>query len=258
MDDWNAAHYLDFADLRLRPALDLLAAVPALPDGDVVDLGCGAGNLGPAMAARFQGHRLIGIDSSPAMLERARAESAYQRLEQSDIAQWIPDRRPALIYSNAALQWLPEHGYHLPRLARELAPGGVLAVQMPRQGMARAQMVLRELSAALFPDRFDWSDWTSPVAEPEEYATVLAPLGALSLWETVYYQRLEPSREGHPIRLFSQSTVARPILEKLTEAETETFLVAVDAALADQYPSQPDGTVLYPFRRLFFTLTRPG
>ncbi len=256
--DWNPESYLAFADLRQRPALDLLTSIPAVPQGDIVDLGCGAGTIGAELAARFPGQRLIGLDSSAAMLETAGRAAAYDRLEQADIATWTPARRPALIYSNAVLQWLPEHGQLLPRLLGELVPGGVLAVQMPRQQEAPAQRILREVAAALFPERFDWSSWHSPVAAPEDYAALLDPLGTLLLWETEYFQRLEPSSEGHPVRLFSQSTAARPILEKLDEAEAEAYLADCDAELAQAYPTRADGSVFYPFRRLFFTLGKSG
>lgn len=256
--DWDANAYLAFNDLRLRPALDLLSALPDIPPGDVVDLGCGAGTAGAAIAGRFRGHRLIGVDLSEAMLAKARKVPAYDRIEKGDIAHWMPDRRPALIFSNAVLQWLPEHGVLLPRLFEALVPGGVLAIQMPRQQAAPALTTLRNLAAELFPDRFDWSGWEPPVARPEDYALLLAPLGELRLWETVYYQVLAPSSDGHPVRLFSQSTAARPILEKLSDAEASAVLAKYDAALADSYPAQADGSVLYPFRRLFMTIKRPS
>lgn len=257
--DWSPRHYLAFSDLRLRPALDLLHALPGLPPGDVVDLGCGAGTVGPALAERFPGHRLIGVDLSSAMLERAREVRAYDSLVEADIAEWMPDRRPALIYSNAALHWLPEHGVLFPRLARDLTPGGILAVQMPRQHYSRAHELLRERAAALFPDRFDYSRWQPSVARPEDYEILLSPLGELALWETIYHQRLtQGAEQGHPVRLFSQSTAARPVLEKLDEAEAVRFLTDFDAALAAEYPIRPDGSVLYPFWRLFLVLTRPG
>ncbi len=256
-NDWNPGTYLRFQGFRLRPALDLLSAVPDLPDGDLVDLGCGPGTVGSALLGRFPMRRLIGVDTSPAMLEQAQASGVYTTFHQADIAEWVPDRRPALIFSNAALHWLPDHGWLLPRLLGQLAPGGCLAVQMPRQSLAPAHRILRDLAAVMFPDRFDWSNWEPAVAVPEAYASLLSPLGELSLWETVYYQRLAPTPEGNPVRLFSQSTVARPILEVLTEAETEWFLSAVDSSLAEAYPASPDGSVLYPFRRLFLTICRP-
>ena len=56
MPDWDPEAYARFRDLRLRPALDLLARVPQLPAGDVVDLGCGAGAAGPALAVGLTLH----------------------------------------------------------------------------------------------------------------------------------------------------------------------------------------------------------
>ena len=66
--DWNPERYARFGGLRLRPALDLLAQVGHVPDGAVIDLGCGNGAVGGALAARFEGRALVGVDSSPAML----------------------------------------------------------------------------------------------------------------------------------------------------------------------------------------------
>ncbi|MGY9049331.1 MAG: methyltransferase domain-containing protein, partial [Rhodobacterales bacterium] len=65
--DWNPGAYHRFRGLRLRPALDLLRSVGPLPEGDVVDLGCGGGAVGPALGQLRR--RLIGVDKSPAMLE---------------------------------------------------------------------------------------------------------------------------------------------------------------------------------------------
>lgn len=71
--DWNPGAYARFRGLRLRPALDLLAQVPELPPGDVVDLGCGDGAVAEALRARFPDRRLVGVDASPAMLRVAGA-----------------------------------------------------------------------------------------------------------------------------------------------------------------------------------------
>jgi trans-aconitate 2-methyltransferase len=93
------------------------------------------------------------------------------------------------------------------------------------------------------------------VAAPEVYARTLAPLGAAEVWETEYLQRLPASDEGHPVRLFTQSTAVRPVAEVLSRDERAAFLAAYDAALAEAYPGEADGTVLMPFRRLFFVLS---
>ncbi len=253
--DWSPATYSRFRGLRLRPALDLLTRVAALPEGDVIDLGCGNGAVGKALAKRFAGHRLIGVDASPAMLAEAAATGAYKRCLAADVAGWEPAKPPALIFSNAMLHWLPQHGALLPRLAGFLAPSGTLAVQMPRQQGAPSHRFLRDFAGEMFPDRFDFTGWQPAVASMVDYYRMLAPLGRVDVWETDYVQRLEPSPEGHPVRRFTEGTAMRPYLEKLTEAEVIEFVARYDAALASAYPAEPDGAVLFPFRRLFFTLT---
>jgi len=258
MADWNPEIYARFGDLRLRPALDLLAQVGDLPPGPIVDLGCGAGAVGAALRARFAQARIAGVDGSPAMLERARAAGAYDSLIHADIAAWAPQDRPALIFSNAALQWLPDHSSLLPRLAGLLAPQGVLAVQMPRQFGAPSHRFLRDFAGDMYPDRFDFSGWQAPVAAPVAYHRLMASLGRVTVWETEYLQRLEPSPDGHPVRCFTESTAMRPFLDRLSAGEAADFVQRYEQALAAAYPVEPDGAVLFPFRRLFLTLTVGG
>lgn len=254
LSDWNPAAYSAFRGLRLRPALDLLAQVPDLPPGDVVDLGCGDGAAAGALAARFPGRRLVGVDASPAMLEKA---ARYAAKMQADIAGWQPGSPPALIFSNAALHWLADHDALLPRLAGMLALGGTLAVQMPVNHMAPSHRFLRDIAQAMFPDRFDFTGYRPPVAAPAEYWALLAPLGALTVWETEYLQPLGPEPEGHPVRAFTASTAMRPFLDRLTAEEAARFTARYDEALDSAYPRMEDGGALFPFRRLFLILTRP-
>ncbi len=252
--DWSPETYARFRGLRLRPALDLLAQVGELPKGEVVDLGCGDGAVAEALAVRLPGRVLRGVDSSQAMLAQARGLGIYTSLEAVDIAGWRPETPPALIYSNAALQWLPDHASLMPRLAGYLAPGGVLAVQMPRQFKAASHRFLRDIAGSMFPDRFDFSKETSPCAKAEEYHALLSPLGAVEAWETEYIQRLDPTAAMHPVRAFTQATAMRPIADKLSVTELATFCAAYEASLSAAYPLQKDGAVLFPFKRVFFTL----
>ncbi len=254
--DWNPEAYARFRGLRLRPALDLLAQVGGLPAGDIVDLGCGAGAVADVLSARFAGRRLIGVDKSPAMLSEAAALNQYSTLTEADVGSWSPDEPVALLFSNAALHWLPDHPALLTRLAGMLRPGGILAVQMPRQFFAPSHRFLRDIAASMFPDRFSVSGYVPPVATAAEYHAMLSPLGHVQAWETDYVQQLAPSAEGHPVRAFTASTAMRPFLEKLSAPEAETYLAAYDQALRSAYPLLPEGGALMPFRRVFFTLER--
>ncbi len=254
MTDWNSDLYSRFAAPRLRPAMDLLAQTGQLPDGTVVDLGCGTGVMGEALAARHAGHRLIGVDTSPAMLAKARSVPAYDKLLEEDAATWVPDTPSALIFSNAALQWLPDHASLFPHLIRLLACGGQLAVQMPIQHNAPSHRLIHDIAVDLFPGRFDAP--REPVAAPEIYVRLLAPFGDADVWKTTYIQRLPAAADAHPVRLFTQSTFMRPYTEAMDATEEARFLAAYDAALAKVYPPEADGTVLFPFRRLFLTVRR--
>ena len=225
--------------------------VPSLPMGDLVDLGCGDGMALAALKSRFPKRRVLGVDFSPAKLARARG---YDALVQAVAALWVPEQPPALIFSNAALHWLGDHETLLPRLAALLLPGGVLAVQMPRQSLAPSHALLRELAAEIFPDRFDFAGFRPPVDNPGSYWQMLEPLGEVTLWETENLLHLDPVAEGHPVRACTETTAMRPFLELLTPVEARNFTARYDAALASPYPLRPDGSTLFPFRRLFLTL----
>lgn len=254
--DWDPGTYQRFRGLRLRPALDLLLRLGDPPEGEVVDLGCGDGAVAGPLRELFPGRRLVGIDSSASMLAHA---TGYDETRLADIAHWAPEAPPAAIVSNAALHWLPRHEVLLPQLAGALAPGGVLAVQMPRQFDAPSHRLMRDLAEERFPDRFGFGGWVAPVAPPAAYHRLLAPLGEVEVWETDYLQPLPPAEEGHPVRAFTQATALRPFAARLGEGELREFLEAYDEALAIAYPAEADGTVLFPFRRLFLVLARdPG
>jgi trans-aconitate 2-methyltransferase len=253
--DWDPARYGAFRDLRLRPALDLLSHVPDLPPGDIVDLGCGDGAVGPALVARYPTRCLVAVDASEAMLSNAVLRRCYERATLADIADWQPEQPPAMIFSNAALNWLPDHATLMPRLAAMLAPSGVLAVQMPRQGDAPSHRLLREVSAALFPARA--LPPLSPVLPAGDYARMLLPLGEVRVWTTDYIQILDPVAKGHPVRAFTESTAMRPFIKGLAEDDRRAFVTAYDTALATACPALPDGRVVFPFTRVFFILERP-
>jgi trans-aconitate 2-methyltransferase len=257
--DWDPGTYNRFRGYRLRPALDLLARIGTLPEGDVVDLGCGSGVAAEALHARFAAHsdrQLIGVDLSPAMMHEARALGLYDRLDTLDIAAWVPRTPPALIFSNAALHWVPDHDRLLPRLVQALRPEGVLAVQMPHSNNAPSHRLWRTLADELSSGKVTTSVRLPEVQVPAHYFHMLEPLGEISLWETEYFQKLPPSADGHPVRRFMEATYARPILQALSEVERQRVIRAYDDLIDKAYPLSTDGSALFPARRMFFSLTR--
>jgi trans-aconitate 2-methyltransferase len=130
---WDAAQHLRYAEERSRPFGDLLARVTRQSPRFIADLGSRPGTLTRTLAERWPTAQVLGVDHSPEMLAQARPFAIPGRLDfvQADIASWSPQAPVDPIVSNAALQWVPDHGALITRLVKLLAPGGTLAVQMP-------------------------------------------------------------------------------------------------------------------------------
>ena len=251
---WDPAQYLQFSDQRLRPALDLLGQVRLTTPSQVVDLGCGAGNVSVILKQRFPAAEVTGVDSSAAMLEKARAVAPSCRFEQGDFASWRPASAPDLIYSIAALQWVGDHAALFPRLISLLAPGGVLAVQMPAMHDAPLRRLQYEV-AAQGPWAARLASHTSapPILDAAGYWDLLRPRVAnLDIWETTY---LHPLTGDDAVVEWAAGSSLRPFLEPLDAPRQVEFRRAYAEALRPHYPRRADGTTLLPFRRLFIIAT---
>jgi trans-aconitate 2-methyltransferase len=247
---WNPERYLAFGDERTRPAVDLLARVPLAGLARVADLGCGPGNSTRLLCERWPEADVLGIDSSAAMLAKAEHSGIRARWLESDVAAWTPDAPFDLLFSNAALHWLPDHAGLLPQLLGHLRPGGVLAIQMPRNFTAPSHMLLREVaSAGRWAEHIAGRLDDEPVAAPEWYHDLLAPLAAaLDIWQTEYLHVLDGE---DPVLGWVRGTALRPVIAALTSEEQACFEAEYARRLRTAYPRRPDGRTLFPFRRLF-------
>lgn len=252
---WSPSQYLRFSDLRLRPGLELLARIPDVDPGSVFDLGCGPGNLTREIAERWPDARIVGIDSSAEMIERARSEHPDIEFERSEIETWTPEHEADVIFSNATLHWLDHHGRLFPRLFDFLRPGGVLAVQMPNNWAAPTHTIPRAVL-----DRPRWDEetrhllLTDRVDEPGEYRRWLIDSAeSIDIWQTTYYQELTGP---DPVWEWSTGSLLRPVLAHLSEDDAADFTDAVKTGYRQAYPADHTGTVLLPFRRLFLIAVR--
>ena len=258
---WNPEQYLKFADHRLRPALDLMGRIPLERPAVIYDLGCGSGNVTRLLAERWPAAAVIGMDNSPEMLSQAGAPPSRVCWETGDLADWQPSRTPALLYSNAVIQWAPNHGELVPRLWAMLPPGGCLAVQAPLSWALRSHRIMRETLA-------DGGAGGQPIGSPELRAAVgnrwvqdpdfyydlLAPEAAhLDVWTTEYRHILTGD---DAVLEWVVGTGLRPILNGLDAADRAVYLAEYRRRLRREYPRRADGVTLYPFRRLFFVAVR--
>jgi len=246
---WDPATYLAFAGERTRPAAELLARIPLEDPKQVADLGCGPGNSTALLAARWPNAAIAGIDPSESMLAEAETSSVHACWVKADIATWTPDKPCDVIFSNAAFQWLDQHETLLPRLMAQVAGGGAFAFQVPRNFDAPSHVLMREVASG-GPWRARLSHVRRMgVLSPEKYFDLLSP-GAtrLDIWETEYLHVLEGD---DPVFRWVSGTGLRPYADELSGGEREDFLAAYRAQLRLAYPRRPDGSTLFPFRRLF-------
>ncbi|ROT33248.1 trans-aconitate 2-methyltransferase [Micromonospora sp. HM5-17] len=265
---WDPTSYLRYGDERSRPFYDLLARVGAERPRTVVDLGCGPGNLTLTLAERWPGARVVGLDSSPEMIEAATAarrsggtapEAARVEFAVGDARDWSPGPDVDVVISNAMLQWVPGHDALLRRWARELPAGAWLAFQLPGNFGAPSHQALRTLA-----NEPRWRDVVAPVLrpgpaggevgdDPVGYAALLADAGCrVDAWETTYVHLL-PVDDGaaHPVLSWLEGTALRPVRAVLGGgAAWDDFRAALGERLATAYPAR-NGWVYFPFRRIF-------
>lgn len=250
---WDPAKYVHFGDYRDRPFFDLTGRIDADHPHQVVDLGCGPGNLTATLARRWPHADVLGLDSSAEMLAKASAESrglARLGFGLADIADWMPFAATDVVVSNAALQWVPGHQDLLVRWLGALKPGAWFALQVPGNFNAPSHVLMRDLA--------DSPRWTGKlngvlrggdsVGEPAEYLSIMLDAGCMAdAWETTYQQVLTGP---DPVLEWVRGTALRPVLAALSVDDGMAFEAEYAAALKTEYPETDHGTV-FPFRRIF-------
>ena len=249
-EDWDARQYLKFEDERTRPPRDLLAQVPLYSPKRVVDLGCGPGNSTELLIQRFHDAEVIGVDSSPDMLRRARAQLPQCTFVEGDLSTWMPAPGTDLLFGNAVFHWVPDHPKVLARLLQSLPSGGVLAVQMPDNTNEPALLLMEKVAASLGQSNAARND----LPPPESYYDLLRPLcSRIDIWHT-HYNHIIESHVG-VVEWFKGSGL-RPFLAPLKSAMRETFIAKYIKEITLAYPTRCDGKVMLKFPRLFILAVR--
>jgi trans-aconitate 2-methyltransferase len=253
---WDPGQYLKFEDERGRPFADLLSRVAHPDPRQIVDLGCGPGNMTAKLQDRWPEARVIGIDSSAEMIDRALPLAIPGRLEfvQQDVREWRPDAPVDVLLSNATLQWVPGHVDLFRRFIGALSPGGVFAFQVPANFTEPSHTILADLAAS---ER--WRDVLGqlvtypPVLAPDAYLSAVAATGARpDVWETTYLHVLHGP---DAVLQWLRATGLRPALTALAATghpgDTEEFLASYSSLLTAAYPTDRNGDTVFPFRRIF-------
>ena len=247
-EDWNPAQYNRFADQRRQPFVDLLAMVQRQPSMRAIDLGCGTGELTARLAETLEA-TIHAIDSSPAMLRQA-APRATERVvfSEGDIAAARDYREYDLVFSHAALQWVPGHEAWFPSMLRSMKPGAQIAVQMPRNFDQPSHTVATRIASTTpFRDAFRAMPVPPATLRLERYAELLHECGfrQQTCIEKIYGHELDHSGD---VVEWTKGTLLNAYLPLLDESLRDLFVTRYRAELlsilGDRSP------YFFPFRRL--------
>jgi trans-aconitate 2-methyltransferase len=258
MPVWDPNLYLKYASERTRPAADLIAQIRLENPMRIVDLGCGPGNSTEQLRRRWPQAEITGVDNSPEMLAKAKAMHPDWQWVLCDIEGWKPEPAADLVFSNAALHWVPGHATLFRSLIGGVAPGGALAAQMPNNFDSPTHTIMQEVAAKGDPR---WNKAlvgaaeSSSVQTPAFYYDVLRKHASeVDIWETEYQHVMEGPKA---IFEWIRGTGMRPYMDRLPDDEQrQLFAEMCLERFQEAYPPNDQGKVLFPFRRIFIVAYR--
>lgn len=263
---WDPAQYERFQRERELPFVDALALVGPLREGArVVDLGCGTGALTAKLKGAFPSARVLGIDTSNEMIGEAKqrereglrfVKGAIEALDQIGpdlVGEVADDPRWDLIFSHAAIHWVPDHERLVPRLFARLAPGGRLVVQLPSNHDSLAHRALLAVAdEAPFREAIAGRVRERPTLSASRYAELLWSCGGREL---VAYEKVYPHElpDSEAVAEWMKGSALVPYLERLAPPMKPAFVDRFRALLREAYPAQP---VFFGFKRTLFAASR--
>jgi len=250
---WNPELYHQFQKERFAPFKDLVDLIEVRPGLKALDLGCGTGELTKMVSDMLPESEILGIDSSPQMLDKAyQLKSARLNFKLCSIED--VDGKWDLVFSNAAIQWVDNHEELIPQLVSLLKPSGQLAVQLPANHKHPTQTIMTEIAdeepfkTALNSYQRRWS-----VLSIREYSELLYDSGAreIDVFEKIYAHVLD---DVDAIVKWLSGTALLPYFERLPEELHDDFLKIYSERLRTLYPEVP---VFFPYQRIFFSARWP-
>jgi trans-aconitate 2-methyltransferase len=230
--DWDATSYEQVSTPQQAWGREVLDRLELRGDETVLDAGCGTGQVTEMLLAGLPRGRVIGVDGSPAMIEKARerfggrVELHVQDLRDLELATSVD-----VVISTATLHWIPEQPRVWERLHAVLVPGGRLEVQFGGRGnVAEAEAAMGRLAerprfaSALSPWR---SPWRFPTAEEARAEAEAAGFTVRDAWLA--------RRDARPpeVRAFLATSVVTEQLEKLPGDLRAPYLDDLMAELGD-------------------------
>lgn len=242
---WNPEQYNKFKGQRAKPFYDFKSLIERKPINQALDLGCGTGELTRILFDDLRPEKMQGLDSSAEMLfESEKFKAPGLSFLSADITKYEPTEKLDLIFSSAALQWVPDHERLLPKFLSWVSKGGQVAIQMPVNFDHPSHVIAAQVAQKLFPSIFDQpaQRWTLPL---ERYAEILFENGFESQVARVEIYG-HPMKSGYEVIEWTKGTLLTSYQSKLNEAQFTDFLSSYKEALIAEIG---EGPYFYAFKR---------
>ena len=246
-----------------QSAAETLFRVLAISDSDdVLDVGCGTGNLTQKIRATTTG-RVVGIDPAPGMIERASREHgvgiefAIASAEEMSFHEAFD-----IIFCNSAFQWVHDADKAATRFAQALRPGGRLGIQAPACSDYCPNFLAAVAAVAADRDLAPiFAHFTSPwcfFEDAGEYAAVLARQGL-----RVPFAEIQTVTSTHTpsqvFDIFASGAIAGYLDPSCYGcAIDERYRTGFQQRVREQFRQQAgaDGQVCLVFRRIFLVAVK--
>lgn len=252
---WNSEQYLKFKTQRTLPAIDLVKRIGTINPCSILDIGCGPGNSTEILRKSFPNAQIIGIDNSDNMIKRAKSTYPDLNFELKSVDDICSSNEKFdVIFSNACLQWVPNHREILPLLFNRLNSNGIMAVQIP---INTEEPLLRVITETVHEEKWKFSSLLyeqNTTLSAGEYFDILSSLtDDFNIWETVYYHNM-PSVNA--MIEWVKGTRLLPYIQALNEQDAQCMIDEITQKALKIYKQQANGEIIFRFRRLFFTTSR--
>ncbi len=246
-DKWNADDYASHAAFVPQLTTKVLQDLSPKQGERILDLGCGDGVL--AQEVLKSGCTLVGVDTSPGLVEAARRRNVDARLADAQEVEFFEEFDA--VFSNAALHWMPRQRELSRRVYRSLKPGGRFVAEMGGKGnIARLCKALNKAMGEFGLSFAQRNPWTFP--DPSVHAEMLASLG-FDVRECALRARPTPlptNLQGWLV------TFTQQLLEDL-DGKIRSTVIDRTVELCQPELRSSDGTWVVDYVRLNFTAIKP-
>ncbi|MEG0857108.1 MAG: methyltransferase domain-containing protein [Terrisporobacter sp.] len=259
MLDWNPDLYLKFEKERTLPAKDLISRIEVINPKRILDVGCGSGNSTHALKKRWPNAEIIGLDNSVAMIEKARTLYDNTKFILQDASKDLSSLgKFDIVFSNAAIQRIPNHDVLIKSLQNLLNDNGILAIQLPLVDEVKAQQALYELEhVKKYKQYLDGKSIRFNTKSTEYYYDILSSLfkpESIYIWSTTYTHAMDSLDD---ILKWYESTTLVPYFDAFQDDEViSNFKNNFYIKLKNVYFPRPNGSVLFNYERLFLVASK--